>query len=364
MVLAHYGRWESIENLRAACGVSRDGSTAADLVVAATAYGLKATGWRKSVGELRQLAMPVILFWGFNHFVVLEGFERGGYCLNDPANGRRVVGEEAFSREFTGVVLTMELGPDFRPGGLHPGLMRRLLPWLREVKGPLAFVALCGLLLALPGLLLPILLSVFLDHVLDGSNADWGGLVVAGAGAAAVLIYLLTWLQQRALRRVAVRLSLVHSERLLSRLFRLPADYFSHRHAGVLTSQVRLVDRVAASASRQFVGAVVELVMSGLFLALMFFFDPLLAAVVAGLGAGNVALMHVVSSQRTDQNRQLQREQALLFGIGAFGLRNMDHLRATAEDDEFYALWTGYQARELAAPAAICPTRAPYRGAS
>ena len=141
----------------------------------------------------------------------------------------------------------------------------------------------------------------------------------------------------------------MHAERFLSRLFRLPAQYFAHRFAGDLTSRVQLNDHVASGSSRQFVGIMIELVMSLLFLALMLVFDPLLAALVAALGAANVVLMRILSRSRNDENRQVRREQALLFGIGTSGLRNIDSLRATSTEDDFFSRWSGYQARELVA---------------
>ena len=349
VVLAHFGRWETIEELRRACGVSRDGSSAADIVTAAEQYGLRVTGWRKQISELRGVPLPAILFWEFNHFVVLEGLGRGVYYLNDPANGRRKVGEETFNQAFTGVVLVVERGPDFQPGGAPPGIVGRLWTWLRDVKGPLAFAALCGLLLALPGLALPLFLSVFVDYVLGGSETSWGAPLIAATAAAGALVYLLMWMQQRTLRRLAIRLSVVHAERLLSHLFRLPVQYFSHRFAGDLTSRVQLLDEVAIGSSRQFVGITIELVMSAFFLGLMLYYDPALAGIVAGLGIANVALMRVLTRARSDENRQWRREQALLFGESAFALRAMDSLRATASEDDFFARWGGYQARELVA---------------
>ena len=65
------------------------------------------------------------------------------------------------------------------------------------------------------------------------------------------------------------------------------------------------------------------------------------------LGVANVAVMRLFSRSRKDENRQLRREQALLFGIGTSGLRNMESLRATATEDDFFARWSGYQAREV-----------------
>ena len=349
IVLAHFGRWEPIEALRDACGVGRDGSSAADIVNAGKRYDLKISGWRKQVGELHDVRLPAILFWEFNHFLVLEGLGRGRYYLNDPANGRRTVDEETFGQAFTGIVLTAEPGPGFRTGGSPPSVIRKLWRWLREVKSPLAFVAACGLLLALPGLSLPVLLSMFVDYVMSGAEGSWGVFFVAAAAVTGGLVYLLTWLQQHALRRLAIRLSVVHAERMLSRLFRLPVEFFAHRFAGDLTSRVQLVNEVAGGSSRQLLGIMIELVMSGLFLVLMVLYNPLLAALVAALGLASIMLMYILCRLRNDENRQLRREQALLYGTGSSIIRNMEALRTTAAEDDCFARWTGYQARELVA---------------
>lgn len=349
IVLAHFGQWEPIEELRKACGVSRDGSSAADIVKAGRKYNLKVSGWRKQVSELAGIRLPAILFWELNHFVVLEGIEKGRYHLNDPANGRRTVSEETFDQAFTGVVLTAEPGEGFQTGGAPPNVLRKLWTWVRDVKSPLAFVVACGFLLAVPGLSLPILLSLFVDYVLSAAEPSWGVYLVAAAVVTGALTYLLTWFQQHALRRLTVRVSVIHSERLLSRIFRLPVEYFAHRFAGDLTSRVQLVNQVATVSTEHFVGILIEIAVSVSFLALIALFSPPLAAIVAALGIVGILLMRILSRLRNDDNRQMRREQALLFGTGSSALRNMDTLRATASEGDFFARWTGYQARELAA---------------
>ena len=348
IVLAHHGRWVRLEELRGACGVGRDGSSAGDLAGAAERYGLRVRGWRRQPAELRRIRPPAILFWEFNHFLVLEGCGRDRFHLNDPANGRRSVGADEFDRKFTGVVLTLAPGPDFQPGGARPGVVRQLWPWLRDARAPLSFATACGLLMVLPGLALPLLLGLFVDQVLGGGESGWGFLPLAAAGAAGSL-YTLAWLQQRCLRRLAVRLSVAQADRLLSHLFRLPVRYFVHRFAGDLATRVQLVDEVAAVGSTQLVGVAIEVVTSAVFLAVLLAVDPLLGAAVAGVAAAGALAMRAVSRRRTDEKRHMQREGAMLTGLGGVALRSIDSLQATAAEDDFFSRWTGYQARELTA---------------
>ena len=349
IVLAHFGRWVSIEELRDSCSVGRDGCSAADIFRAARHYGLKTSGWRRHPHQLRGMALPMIAFMEFSHFVVVEGFRGGRFLINDPANGHRSMSEEDFDQAFTGVTLTFERGPEFQPGGIRPGILYRILPWLRDVKKPLAFATCCGLLMTLPSLALPFLVSLFVDYVLAGHEPSWGPILLGSLAAAAGLLYLLTRLRERCLRLLSVRLSVDHASRFMTRLFRLPMRFFAERLSGDLTSRINLLDSVADTATRHLIGIAIEFVASLAFLALMLAYHPLLAVVVAALGALSAVLMRLLARVRVDENRRLRREQGMLYGIGMFGVGKIDTLQATAAEDQFFARWTGYQARELVA---------------
>ena len=347
IVLAHFGRWVSIEELREACSVGRDGCRAVDVTRAAQRYGLETQGWRRDPRHLRGMPLPMMLFWEFNHFVVLEGFAKGRFLINDPANGHRSVSEEEFDRAFTGVAITFQPGPDFRRGGVRPGIARRIAPWLRDVKKPIAFAVGCGLLLAVPSIALPLLLGLFVDFLLAGREPSWLPVFVGALVGAAGMLYLLTWLRERCLRRLAVRLSIEQGERFMTRLLSLPMRFFAQRLAGDLTSRVNLLDSVANVAVRNLVGIFIELVTGAAFLLLMFAYDPLLAVVVAGIGASSAVAMRLLANVRVDENRRMRREQGMLTGIGMAGLSKIDMVRASAAEDDFFTRWAGHQAREL-----------------
>ena len=349
IVLAFFGRWVHLEELREACAVNRDGCDAADISRAARRYGLVPRGWRKEPEQLRDMQMPLIIFWEFNHFLVLEGMRGQSFLVNDPANGHRTIDTEEFDRGFTGVALSFERGPDFQSGGANPGILNRLWPWLRDVTGPMSFALCCGLLLSLPILALPLLLSLFIDYVLSGEEPSWSTAIIVGVAAAGALVYLLTWLRQRCLRLIAVRLSVDHADRFVRHLFRLPMRFFSQRYSGDLVARVQLIDGVTTVATTQFVGVAIELITIVVFLVAMLFYDPLLASVVVGLGALNAVIVRLITRRRVGENRRLQRERGKLQGIGMYGLSSIETIQSTSAENDFFAHWTGYQARELLA---------------
>ena len=109
MIMHYYQKWIPLEQTRVDCGVSRDGSSAKNILVAARSYGMKAQGWRlEPEALLEEGPFPCILHWGFNHFVVLCGFKGKKAVINDPARGRVEVPWEEFDKEFTGVCLTLD----------------------------------------------------------------------------------------------------------------------------------------------------------------------------------------------------------------------------------------------------------------
>ena len=69
MVMAYYEKWIPLEQVRLDCGVSRDGSNAKNIMLAARSYGMKAQGYRYEPETLKEKGkFPCIVFWEFNHF--------------------------------------------------------------------------------------------------------------------------------------------------------------------------------------------------------------------------------------------------------------------------------------------------------
>src|SRR4051794_20948115 len=345
IILAHFGRWVPLEQLRIACGVSRDGSKASNIVKAARSYGLVAKGFKKEPGDLRTLRPPTIIHWNFNHFLVLEGIRKGKVYLNDPGLGPMVMTEEELDQAFTGVVLTFEREPGFKRGGDPPRLLASLKKRLVAARAALIFVVLVGLALVVPGLVVPVFSKVFVDSVLLEGRHDWLQPLLLAMGLTAALTAALTWMQQTYLLRLESKMALSSSSRFLWHVLRLPVEFFNQRFHGDVSSRVAINDRVAQLLSRDLATNTLGVLMIVFFAVLMFQYDPLLTLVGVAIVSLNMVALRVVSRKRVDRSYRLLQQQGKLLGTAIGGLQMIETIKASGGEADLYARWSGYQAK-------------------
>jgi len=346
-VLGYYGRLVPLADLRAACGVSRDGIKASNLIRVAREHGLAAQGYKKEPDELSELPLPVIVFWNFNHFVVVEGFGRDCVYVNDPAAGPRTVTRAEFDQSFTGVVLTFEPGPEFERGGERANLFRALGQRQGGAGSALVYIVLASLALVFPGLLLPLFSRVFVDQVLVGGLQDWLWPLLLGMSCTALVRGMLTWLQQYYLLRLETKLALTTSSRFFWHVLSLPIEFFAQRYGGEIGSRVALNNRVAQLLSRELATAVLSLILVVFYAALMFRYDALLTWLGISMAALNIAALSFLSRQRTDDHQRLLQQQGQLLSTAMNGLQIIETLKAGAAESDFFARWGGFQAKSL-----------------
>ena len=344
-VLAYFGRIVPLEELREACGVSRDGSKASNMLKAARRYGLVARGYKREPGSLRHVAGPMIVHWNFNHFVVLEGFRKGRVYLNDPAAGPSIVSADEFDEAFTGVVLTFEPGPQFTKGGSKRSLITALKNRLAGSTSAVLFVVLAGLALVLPGLVIPTFAKVYIDEVLVGGARSWTRPLLLMMGLAVVVVAALTWLQQSHLLRLETKLSASTSGRFFWHILRLPVKFYTQRFGGEIGSRVAINDRVARMLSAELATTMLSCAMVVFYALLMVQYDILLTLIGVAIAATNIAALRFVSRRRKDANQRLLQERGKLLGVAMGGLQTIETLKACGAESDFFTRWSGYHAK-------------------
>ena len=347
IVLSYFGRRVPLEELRIACGISRDGSKAGNILRAARSYGLEAKGFRREVDEALTGPFPVIVFWNFNHFLVVEGVSRNKVYLNDPALGPRSVSRREFGESFTGVVLELRPGEGFSPGGPSSRLLSRLGRRLRGFEPAVAFVAWIGLMLVIPGLIVPGMTRIFVDDILVKQFEGWLGPLLIGLGVTFVLNVLLSSIQQLALLRIELRLALEQSALFVWHVLRLPIEFFGQRFTGDLVNRVEANDRVATLLASDFGNASANCLTAAFLGIVMVFYDVTLASIAFGGAAVSILALRPVNRPLKDVALRLQTEQGKLFSTSVVGLQSIETLKATGTEGDFFSTWAGYHARAI-----------------
>ena len=343
MVLAYHGRHVPLEVLRIECGVSRDGSKASGIARAARGYGMTARGFRKETHELATLPMPAIVFWNFNHFVVLEGFHGGRAWLNDPARGRRSVDAQEFDQAFTGVVITLEPGPDFKPGGHPPSVVRSLRQYLGGLGTPIAITVFLGLVLVIPGLVLPWLVGRFVDEVLVARLDGVALPLLMGLLVAALARAVLLWIQARLLTDTFGDAAQLASFRFFRKALSLPMEFYSQRSPGEIAARVDLNERVAETVSTQIAGLVLDALTASFFFILMIRMEPGLATLVLAFVLLEMVAWRALAARSAEISQSLSVQGGKLAGVGTGGLANIESIKAGGQESALYLKWLGLQ---------------------
>jgi NHLM bacteriocin system ABC transporter peptidase/ATP-binding protein len=344
IILGHHGRWCALEELRVACGVSRDGSRASHIVAAARQFGMQVQAFRLEPGQLAEMRMPLIAHWGMNHFVVIEGIGTHHAHINDPATGPRRISIQELDRSFTGVAITLEPGPNFRKGGSQPRAMAGILRRLRGNEASFGFLIGLSVLLMIPALLVPAFSQVFVDDVLVARFDNWLQPLLYGMAGAAAAMALITWLQLDLLLRLETRLSVSGSAAFLDRLTQLPVAFFAQRHPGDVTGRVLLNDRIARLASGDVGRGLLGLVTALAYAAAMLLYDVTLTLIVVVAAAVNLAALAWLSRSLSDDNQRLLSRTLRSDGLAKQGLQMIETYRSSGSESLLLAQLTGTRA--------------------
>ena len=347
IILGYYGRYVPLEELRVSAGVSRDGARAINIVKAARGYGMTAEGLKLESGEALALTPPTVVFWNFNHFLVVEGSTDKWVYLNDPGSGPRRTTRKEFDDSFTGVALELRPGPDFKKGGQRRSLIKALWDRIGDAKDVLALIMAINLMLVFPGLLMPAFLKTFVDDVLTRGYNDWLFPLVVGLVLAAIANGVLTYLQQRYLLRVQFKMAVRSAADFFWHVLRLPVVFYTQRYIGDIASRVQSVHRIAQILSGPAPTAFANGLMIVFYALVMSIYSVWLTAIAVALTAINILAVRLVQRKRKDLNNHLLNQSAKLEGASMAGLQAIETLKASGTENDFFNIWAGYQSNTI-----------------
>jgi NHLM bacteriocin system ABC transporter peptidase/ATP-binding protein len=351
ILLSHYGRFVPLEELRVVCGISRDGSTAKNVMDAAHQYGLVGRGRRMELPPLLELDHPVIVFWAFQHFMVVNGFERRRgqtvVLINDPASGPRRMPLSEFDQGFTGIVLDLVPGEEFATGGAPPKISEMLLERTSRNGRGLALALLASIVLVIPGIVAPIFTQYYVDSVYGTPGVLAVLPLLLGLSVCAAGVFILTKVQTHYLRLVEGRSSLVSSGRFLFRLLRLPMGFYLQRRPAELGRRLSSNRQVAQTVTRDLVVTVVNLLLIFVYGAALVLQDAVLGALAIGVALVNLAVLRGVMRRRIDNATALEAEEGRLAVATLHTISAIETVKSSGTEHASFSRWSGSLAKAM-----------------
>lgn len=346
MVLAYYGRYIPLEQLRADCSVSRDGSRAGNILAAARFHGMEAKGFRCSVGQVRKMPVfPIIIHWNFNHFVVLDGFRGEKAVINDPAGGIIEVSMEEFEQSFTGIALTMEPGEDFVRCGKKKNVWDYLGSYIQKYKNIMLLILLSGFLTAVLGITTPIFSRIFMDYVLLGSAAEWMPYLTGGMLAVAAVLFFTKVIRSILMFRAKQAVGMQMNARFMWHALHLPVEFFGQRSPGDISGRQADNETVAELLFQKVAPALLDVVMAVLYFAVLAMLNLPMALVALAAVILQFALMRGMSGKNQTESRKISRDEGKYAGAAMSGISMIETIKASGSEEGYFQKITGYLAK-------------------
>ncbi|HAJ97846.1 MAG TPA: NHLP family bacteriocin export ABC transporter peptidase/permease/ATPase subunit [Ruminococcus sp.] len=345
MVMAYYGKWIPLEQVRYDCGVSRDGSNAKNIYKAAESYGFKVEAFRRSPESIREKGkFPCIIHWNFNHFVVLDGFKGKYACINDPAKGFIKVTMEEFDKAFTGVTIIPTPSEKFVPSGKRKSTLEFAKSRLSGAGVAVAFVMLTTVISSLFGIINPVMSKIFMDRLLTGQNREWLMPFIGVMAGLAVIQLVVAWVQAIYNLKINGKMSVIGSTTYMWKVLQMPMEFFSQRMAGDIQSRQATNATIASTLVNTFAPLLLNTIMMIFYLVLMLKQSPLLTAIGIGTLALNIFMSRMISEKRVNITRVMQRDTAKLSSTTVAGIEMIETIKASGAENGFFQKWAGYQA--------------------
>ncbi len=346
MILAYYGKWLPLEQVRTDCGVSRDGSSAKNMLRAARSYGLKAQGYRMETAGLQDIALPAIIHWDMNHFVVLDGFRKGRAVLNDPARGIVDMAMDEFDRGFTGIVLSFEKTEDFKAEGKPKSVWEFAKKRLRGTATAFVFVILTGIITAGIGMITPVFSRIFMDRILSGKNPEWLAPLLAAMVFTLAFQAIISAVQGIYWLKIRGKLAVEANASFMWHVLRLPVEFFSQRYAGDIASRQSSNESIASTLIGKVAPVFINICLLILYLSIMLSYSVVLSVVGIAAALVNIAVMRLVSKKRVNMSRVVMRDNGKLSGVTMSGFEMIETIKASGAETGFFQRWAGYFAKQ------------------
>ncbi|PXW44444.1 ATP-binding cassette subfamily B protein RaxB [Klebsiella oxytoca] len=337
MVCGYYGLEIDLFNFRQRFGSSSQGVTLLELSKVAEQANLKNRALTLDLDEIKQLKLPCILHWGMNHYVVLVAVKRSSFIVHDPALGKRVIGIQEMSNNFTGVA--MELWPDnnFQQEKVKSRL--RLMDLMKNVvglKSALIKIFALSVVIEAINLLMPIGTQLVTDHVIIAHDHSLLSVICIGLVVFTLFRTFISMLRAWTSLTLNTLTDIQWKTTLFDHLFSLPLTFFEKRHLGDIQSRFSSLDVIRSTFTNSIVTSIIDIIMTVGLLIMMSLYGGWLVWVVIGftlcyavMRFGTYRFYRRIAEERVIKNaRSGSHFMESLYGISTIKALNLKERRS------------------------------------
>lgn len=345
MVMAYYNKWIPLEQVRVDCGVSRDGSNAKNILIAARNYGMTAKGYRYEPSSLREKGkFPCIIHWNFNHFVVLDGFKKNKAVINDPARGVVEITMEEFDKAFTGICIMLEPSESFVADGKKKSIKGFVQKQLKGTGVAMAFTVLVSFISVLIGVINPVFSRIFMDRLITGKNLAWITPFFLFLITFAIIQIVLSAIQAIYSLKIQGKLAIKANAQYMWHVLRMPVEFFTQRMAGDIVDRKSTNASIASTLINTLAPTVLNMIMMLIYLFVILRYSVVLTLIGIGGMVINIVVNQYISSKRINISKVQMRDRAKLSSTTVAGIEMIETIKASGAENGFFEKWSGYQA--------------------
>lgn len=345
MILAYFGKWLPLEQVRKDCNVSRDGSNAHDILQAARNYGMEGGVYKAEPSKLRAAnVFPCVIHWNFNHFVVLTGFRKDKAIINDPARGLVEVTMEEFDVSFTGMLLGFEPTDTFEKGGKPRSVVDYARSRLQGSTAAFAFVFIIALISTAINIFNPIFSRIFLDRILSLKNPEWLIPLLVVMLVFALLQLAAAYIDTVYTMKIEGKMAMTANATFIWHVLHLPVEFFSQRQVGDISGRQSANEGITSSIINTFAPLVLQVTSFVLYLVIMIRYNLTLTLIGIFSLLVKAYIARLISRSRIQIGRVQNRDMGKLSATTVSGIEMIETIKSSGAEAGFFEKWAGYQA--------------------
>jgi ATP-binding cassette subfamily B protein len=244
IIAKYYGKYYSLQYLRDLCGITKEGVSLLDISYAAEKVGLRTIAIQITLQDLiDRVALPAIVHWNNDHFIVIYKATKNKICVSDPAKGLLSYTPEQFKEKWYkddgeyGILMALEPMANFKQIEAHERIERlknfeNLLGYFIPYKkafGTLFFIMLVATILQA---FLPFISKAVIDTGIHTGDITFIHIVLVANIVLLLSITLSNILRDWVLLHVTTRVNISLISDYLIKLMKLPVSFFENKLVG------------------------------------------------------------------------------------------------------------------------------------